>query len=92
MAVGCGAFAMKVARMVQKTKLKKKVARFDPFTRGMVWGMHLAKVPREEIQRQVFKKDGSMTEFVTCCTSCWSLYVVVPVRHVVLVCKCLSCR
>ena len=33
---------MKVARKVQKTKLKKKVARFDPFTRGMVWGMHLA--------------------------------------------------
>ena len=59
-----GAFAKKVGRKVKKAHLKKEQsasesARLDTFTRGMIWGMHLAKVPREEIQRQVFKKDGS---------------------------------
>jgi hypothetical protein len=52
---------MKVASKARK-KLKVKTARLDPFTRGMVWGMHLAKMPRQEIKKLVLKKDGSTPE------------------------------
>ena len=35
---------------VRKTIRKKKVttARLDAFARGLIWGMHLAKVPRAQ--------------------------------------------
>eukprot|EP00973_Karenia_brevis_P053571 7444275-Karenia_brevis.AAC.1 len=31
----------------------------DAFARGMIWGLHVAEVPREKIQELVTKKDGS---------------------------------
>ena len=30
----------------------------DVFARGMIWGMHVAKAPREDICKEVVKKDG----------------------------------
>ena len=33
-------------------------ARLDVFARGMIWGMHVAKAPREDICKEVVKKDG----------------------------------
>ena len=50
----------------QRQNLRKRVkplhsfARFDVFGRGMVWGMHLAGVPREDIVKLATKKDGSL--------------------------------
>ena len=32
-------------------------ARLDVFARGMIWGMHVAKAPREDICKEVVKKD-----------------------------------
>ena len=34
-------------------------ARLDVFARGMIWGMHVAKAPREDICKEVVKKDKS---------------------------------
>ena len=31
----------------------------DPWARGMIWGMHLAKVPRTRMAELVEKTDGS---------------------------------
>ena len=35
-------------------------ARLDTFARGMIWGMHLAGAPREDILQEVSKKDGTL--------------------------------
>ena len=43
-------------RIVKKPASK---ARLDPFTRGVIWGMHLGKVKRSEMLTHVQKKDGS---------------------------------
>ena len=49
--------------MVANTKIRKKTtkswARLDAFTRGVVWGMHLGKLPRNEMQKHLTKKDGT---------------------------------
>ena len=34
-------------------------ARLDAFTRGVIWGLALAGMPREQIRQLVSKKDGS---------------------------------
>ena len=52
-------YASEPARLLNKKRSASEFARLDPFTRGMIWGMHLAKVPREENLQHVFKKDGS---------------------------------
>ena len=50
----------KVAKHTLKRKRRKATsARLDAFTRGMIWGMHLAKLPREQICTLVRKKDGT---------------------------------
>ena len=38
-------------------KRKPTYARLDPFTRGMIWGMHCAGASREDIYKQVTKAD-----------------------------------
>ena len=35
-------------------------ARFNVFTRGLIWGMYLADACREQIQDVVQKKDGTI--------------------------------
>ena len=40
-------------------KRKPTYARLDPFTRGMIWGMHCAGASREAILKDVKKEDGS---------------------------------
>ena len=45
----------RVRRTCRKTR-----ARLDALTRGMIWGMHLAKMPRDDIQKHVAKKDGTV--------------------------------
>ena len=45
--------------MPLKRKRDGTFARLDPLARGQIWGMHLAHVPREDIQKQVRKKDGT---------------------------------
>ena len=44
---------------IKKTKKKKSRARLDAFTRGVIWGMHLGKLKREEMQKHLAKKDGT---------------------------------
>ena len=39
---------------------RRSHARLDPFSRGVIWGMHLAKAPREEILQHVVKTDGTV--------------------------------
>ena len=51
---------MVIKTIVNKTRHQQRTsARLDIFTRGVVWGLHLAKVPREEIRGMVTKKDGT---------------------------------
>ena len=54
-----GSFAKRIAMKKVMKVHEKSHARLDAFSRGMIWGMHLANVPRADIQRQVAKKDGS---------------------------------
>ena len=51
--------ALKQKKMPTKPAAESPSTRMDAFARGMVWGMHLAKVPREKIQELVTKKNGS---------------------------------
>ena len=53
-----GRFARAAAR--GRTKRKSAThARLDMFTRGMIWGMHLAGMSQENMQKFVAKKDGT---------------------------------
>ena len=45
------------ARRIAKRHASR--ARLHPFTRGVIWGMHIGKVQREEMLKHVQKKDGS---------------------------------
>ena len=51
-----GFLAMKGRRV---TKDAPSYARFNVFTRGVIWGMYLAEACREQIQDVVKKKDGT---------------------------------
>ena len=55
-----GRFVAKVAKKLKtKKKSKQSYARLDPFTRGVIWGMHIGEVPRQEMLKHVRKTDGS---------------------------------
>lgn len=54
--------AGRFARASARGRCKRKSAthaRLDVFTRGMIWGMHLAGMSRDDMQKFVVKKDGS---------------------------------
>ena len=52
-------FAKRIAmKRVMKVHEKSR-ARLDAFSRGMIWGMHLGRMPRTDMQTHVAKKDGS---------------------------------
>ena len=44
---------------LMRPRAKASSARLDPFTRGVIWGMHLAGACREDIKKHAVKKDGS---------------------------------
>eukprot|EP00973_Karenia_brevis_P091447 12407481-Karenia_brevis.AAC.1 len=48
----------KKAMKVKKGKVKQSSARLDTWTRGVIWGMHLAGMKREDMLSHVRKKDG----------------------------------
>ena len=57
-----GAATAKVKKLALKTKRAKAQrnrARLDAFTRGVIWGMHVAGMGREDMLAHVRKKDGS---------------------------------
>lgn len=43
----------------KKSTTKQTAARLDTWTRGVIWGMHLAGMKREDMRDHVRKKDGS---------------------------------
>jgi hypothetical protein len=43
----------------KKVKQTKSRARLDAFARGVIWGMHLGKLKREDMQKHLVKKDGT---------------------------------
>ena len=45
---------------MKRKRKRRSHARLDPVTRGVIWGMHLAKAPREEILKHVVTTDGSV--------------------------------
>jgi hypothetical protein len=45
--------------MKRKRNADSPYARLDPFARGAIWGMYLAKATPEEILKHVVKKDGA---------------------------------
>ena len=45
--------------MKRKRNADSPYARLDPFARGVIWGMYLAKATREDILKHVVKKDGA---------------------------------
>ena len=45
--------------MKRKRNADSPYARLDPFARGVIWGMYLAKAAREDILKRVVKKDGT---------------------------------
>jgi hypothetical protein len=51
--------APKVKRTLRKGRVKKSHSRLHPFDKGVVWGLHLADVPRLRIQQLTCKTDGS---------------------------------
>ena len=51
--------ASKARSAMRIAKRHASRARLHPFTRGVIWGMHIGKVQREEMLKHVQKKDGS---------------------------------
>ena len=51
-------------------KVKPSYSRLDAFARGMIWGMHVAGVPRDEMLKHAAKKDGTAPfRFVRACVT-----------------------
>ena len=47
---------------LKRGRRKATNSRLDVFARGVIWGMHLAKAPRADIQKLALKKDGAQPQ------------------------------
>jgi hypothetical protein len=57
-----GRFASKYAgtkKTMKNTKVRTSVARLDAWARGVIWGMHLGQMKRQDMLAHVTKKDGA---------------------------------
>lgn len=50
---------------MKRMRLLKTSARLDTWTRGVIWGMHVAKFTRAQMQEHLTKKDGTCPTFGT---------------------------